>query len=53
MKIVFVSNFFNHHQKPFSEEMYKLTDENIDIFFYYTLPCFYIEDNRVIERMSV
>ena len=27
MKIVFVSNFFNHHQKPFSEEMYKLTDE--------------------------
>lgn len=24
MKIVFASNFFNHHQKPFSDEMYKL-----------------------------
>ena len=23
MKIVFVSNYFNHHQKPFCEEMYK------------------------------
>lgn len=23
MKVVFVSNYFNHHQKPFSEEMYK------------------------------
>ena len=30
---------------PSSFFMYKLTDENIDIFFYYTLPCFYIEDN--------
>ena len=23
MKIVFISNYFNHHQKPFCEEMYK------------------------------
>ena len=23
MKVVFVSNYFNHHQKPFCEEMYK------------------------------
>ena len=23
LKVVFVSNFFNHHQKPFSEEMYQ------------------------------
>lgn len=22
MKVVFVSNYFNHHQKPFCEEMY-------------------------------
>lgn len=25
MKIVFLSNFFNHHQQPFSDAMYKLT----------------------------
>lgn len=25
MKIVFVSNFFNHHQKPLSDCLYKLT----------------------------
>ena len=30
MKIVFLSNFFNHHQKPFSDELYKL---NPDYFF--------------------
>ena len=23
MKVVFISNFFNHHQKPFSDAMYK------------------------------
>lgn len=28
MKIVFVSNYFNHHQKPFCEEMYKIIGEN-------------------------
>lgn len=27
MKIVFVSNYFNHHQKPFCEEMYKRLGE--------------------------
>ena len=26
MKIVFLSNFFNHHQKPLSDELYRLTD---------------------------
>lgn len=25
MKVVFISNFFNHHQAPFSEAMYRLT----------------------------
>lgn len=28
MKIVFVSNYFNHHQKPFCEEMYQKLGEN-------------------------
>ena len=28
MKVVFVSNFFNHHQKPFSDAMWKLTNGN-------------------------
>lgn len=28
MKVVFVSNYFNHHQKPFCEEMYKRLGEN-------------------------
>ena len=28
MKIVFVSNYFNHHQKPFCEAMYHLLNEN-------------------------
>lgn len=28
MKVVFVSNYFNHHQAPFSEAMYKLTNKN-------------------------
>jgi len=26
MKIVFLSNFFNHHQQPFSDAMEKLTN---------------------------
>lgn len=26
--IIFVSNFFNHHQQPISEQLYKLTDGN-------------------------
>ena len=28
MKVVFVSNFFNHHQKPFSDEMYILLGDD-------------------------
>ena len=35
MKIVFLSNFFNHHQKPFSDELYRL---NSDYFFIETSP---------------
>ena len=27
-KVVFVSNYFSHHQEPFSREMYKLLGEN-------------------------
>ena len=30
MKIVFLSNFFNHHQKPFSDELFRL---NPDYYF--------------------
>lgn len=28
MKVIFVSNYFNHHQAPFSEVMYKLTNKD-------------------------
>ena len=28
MRIVFLSNYFNHHQKPFSDEMYRLIGRN-------------------------
>lgn len=28
MKVVFLSNFYNHHQAPFSEEMWRLTEGN-------------------------
>ena len=28
MTIVFVSNYFNHHQKPFSDAMDELTEHN-------------------------
>ena len=27
MKVVFVSNYFNHHQKPFCDKMHKLVDD--------------------------
>lgn len=30
MYIVFVSNYFNHHQKPFSDAMYRLLDGNFN-----------------------
>lgn len=28
MKVVYLSNFFNHHQKPLSDKLYKLTNGN-------------------------
>ena len=28
MKIVYLSNYFNHHQKFLSDELFKLTDGN-------------------------
>lgn len=28
MKIVFISNYYNHHQTPLSEAFYKLTEGN-------------------------
>ena len=28
MKIVFISNYLNHHQKPLSDELFKLTNGN-------------------------
>lgn len=28
MKVTFVSNYFNHHQKPLSDALYRLTDGN-------------------------
>lgn len=36
MKIAFVSNFYNHHQKYLSDELYKLTEGNY--FFIATAP---------------
>ncbi len=36
MKIVFVSNYFNHHQKPFSDAMYKRIGD--DYSFIETIP---------------
>ena len=36
MKIVFISNYFNHHQKPFSDEMYNLIKD--DYYFIETTP---------------
>lgn len=36
MKIVFVSNYYNHHQAPLSEEFYRQTDGNY--FFIQTMP---------------
>lgn len=42
MKIVFLSNYFNHHQKPFSDEMFLLLGENY--FFIETVP---MEESRI------
>lgn len=36
MLVTFVSNYFNHHEKPFCDEMYKLTGGNFN--FIQTLP---------------
>lgn len=36
MKIVFISNYFNHHQKPFSDAMYKRIGD--DYCFIETIP---------------
>ena len=32
MKIIFISNFYNHHQKEFSDELYRLTEGNYRFF---------------------
>ena len=32
MKIIFISNFFNHHQKEVADELYRLTDGNYQFF---------------------
>ena len=42
MKIVFISNYFNHHQKPFSDCMYNLIGDNYS--FIETQP---IEEERL------
>ena len=42
MNIVFISNYFNHHQKPFSEEMFRLTDGHFT--FIATVP---MDDERI------
>lgn len=42
MNIVFLSNYFNHHQKPFSDEMYALIGNNYS--FIETIP---MEKQRV------
>ena len=42
MRVVFISNYFNHHQKAFSDEMNKLTGG--EYFFIETIP---MEDERV------
>ncbi len=44
MKIVFLSNFFNHHQKPFSDELYLL---NPDYFFIETMDEFPAEQKAM------
>jgi len=42
MKIVFLSNYFNHHQKPLSDELYMLSDGNYH--FIETMP---MESERI------
>ena len=42
MKIVFLSNYFNHHQEPLSEELFSLLNGNY--YFIETMP---IEEERV------
>lgn len=42
MKIVFLSNYFNHHQKPLSDELFSLLNGNY--YFIETMP---IEEERV------
>lgn len=40
MKIVFISNFFNHHQKPVSDAIYKIINQNY----------FFIETAKISEE---
>lgn len=42
MKIVFLSNYFNHHQKPFSDEMYDLIGDD-----YYFIESEVMENDRI------
>ncbi len=42
MTIVFVSNYYNHHQQPLSEMLYKLTDGN-----YYFIATSSIDEERL------
>ena len=42
MTVVFVSNYYNHHQAPFSEEMHRLTDGH-----YYFIATEPMEEERV------
>ena len=42
MNIVFLSNYFNHHQKPFSDEMFKLIGDGFN--FIETIP---MENERI------
>lgn len=42
MKIVFLSNYFNHHQQSLSNELFSLTNGNY--YFIETMP---IEEERV------
>ncbi len=42
MKVVFISNYFNHHQKPFSDAMYKCIGED-----YYFIETSEISEERL------
>ena len=48
MKIVFVSNYFNHHQKPFSDAISSLKD--IEYYFIETQP---IEEERLLQGWKI